>query len=223
LGVLASLLSAFFTVVLGSDQVVVGTAVNLLALGVTGSLFRVHFGQTGKLFSVPVLQKWNGIDPVMILALLAMFGVTWGIWRSGWGLALRATGEYPKATEASGFSVQKLRLSAAAIGGLMAGVGGAYLSLGVAGSFAENMTGGRGFIAIAMVTFGRWKPVYVLLGCLLMGYLDSLQFVLQAKGSSLPFQLFIALPYVVALLVLVFVGKGTVMPAALARPYVREK
>lgn len=222
-GLVLSLLSALFTIQIGADQVVVGTAVNLLALGLTGTLFRAQFGQTGKLFSVPQIGKWHGMDAVIVLALLCVPLIGWLLQRTGWGLALRAAGEYPKAAEAAGFSVHKLRYQALAIGGLLGSVGGAYLALGVAGSFAENMTGGRGFIAIAMVTFGRWKPVFVFLACLLIGYLDSLQYVLQAQGSVIPFQLLVALPYVVALVVLVIVGRGTVMPAALGQPYGREK
>jgi len=222
-GLMLALVSGWFTISLHADQVVIGTAVNLLALGLTGTLFRTQFGQTGKLFSVPEVPKWHGLDVVMIGGVLCVFLVTWVVWHTAWGLALRSAGEYPKATEAAGFSVKRLRYQALAVGGLLGGLGGAYLSLGVVGSFAENMTGGRGFIAIAMVTFGRWKPVYVFLACLLIGYLDSLQYVLQARGSAIPFQLLIAFPYVVALIVLVAFGKGTVVPAALAQPYVGEQ
>jgi simple sugar transport system permease protein len=218
-----TMMITWFTVTLGADQVVVGTAANLLALGLTGTLFEARFGHSGQLFHVDQIPTWHGVDAVMISGIVAVFLVTWLLWHTGWGLALRAAGEYPQAAEAAGFSVHKLRFQAAAIGGLLGGLGGAYLSLGVVGSFAENMTGGRGFIAIAMVTFGRWKPAYVFLACLLIGYLDSLQYTLQARGSTVPFQLLIALPYVAALVVLVAVGKGTVVPAALARPYTREK
>lgn len=221
-GLALALFQAWFTISLAADQVVVGTALNLLALGLTGTIFRTKFGQTGQLFSVPAVPKWHGVDLVMVFAVVCAFMATWTLWRTGWGLAARAAGEFPKAAEGAGFSVLSLRYQAAATAGLLGALGGAYLALGVVGSFAENMTGGRGFIAIAMVTFGRWKPAYVFLACLLIGYLDSLQFVLQAKGSAVPFQLLIALPYIVALVVLVAVGKGTVAPAALAQPYVRE-
>lgn len=222
-GLALSMVISWFTITLGSDQVVVGTAANLLALGLTGTLFQARFGHSGQLFHVDQIHKWHGLDPVIASAVLCVPLITWLVWHTGWGLAIRSTGEYPQATEAAGFSVNKLRFQAAGIGGLLGGLGGAYLSLGVVGSFAENMTGGRGFIAIAMVTFGRWKPAYVFMACLLIGYLDSLQYVLQARGSAVPFQLLIALPYVAALVVLVVVGKGTVVPAALGRPYSREK
>lgn len=222
-GLALSMISAYFTITLGSDQVVVGTAVDLFALGLTGTLFRNRFGQTGQLLSVPEIGRWHGVDLVIAIALLCIPAITYILWHTDWGLALRSAGEYPSAAEAAGRSVSSLRYQACAIGGLLSGLGGAYLALGVVGSFAENMTGGRGFIAIAMVTFGRWKPAYIFAACVLIGYLDSLQYVLQARGSAIPFQLLIALPYVAALAVLVVAGKGALAPAALAQPYVREK
>jgi simple sugar transport system permease protein len=109
------------------------------------------------------------------------------------------------------------------VGGLYAGLAGGYLSLVIAGSFAENMTAGRGFVAIAMVTFGRWKPQLAFLAALLIGYAESLQYRFQTYGWNVPYQLMIALPYIVALLVLVIVGKGTVAPGALAQPYRKDK
>ncbi len=212
-------ISGLFTILLGADQVVIGTAVNLFALGFTGALFRSHFGQSGKLLSVAVLPSW----PVLIV-LVASAPLTWLLlFRSRWGLAVRATGEYPPAAEAAGFSVARLRLSAVTLAGAFAGLAGGYLALGLAGSFSEGITAGRGFVAIALVTFGRWRPHLVFLAALLIGYLESLQFRFQSFGWRVPFQLFIALPYIVALLVLVVVGKGTAAPGALAQPYRREK
>ena len=101
----------------------------------------------------------------------------------------------------------------------MAGLAGGYLALGITGSFAENMTAGRGFVALAMVTFGRWSPPLVLLASLAIGYADTLQFQFQAKGWNVPYQVFLALPYVLALLVSVAAGKGAHAPAALGLPY----
>ena len=222
-GVAASALSAWFVVKLACDQVVVGTAINLFAMGLTGTMFRSRFGQSGQLLSLPKLPLIAGIDPVIVLMLLSIPLVWFLLMRTGWGLAVRSAGEYPKATEAAGFSVHALRVQAVLVGGLFAGVAGAYLSIGVAGSFAENMTNGRGFIAIAMVTFGRWRPLFVFLAALLIGFFDSLQYLLQARGVQVPSQLLIALPYVVALLVLVVVGKGAGAPASLGLSYRREK
>lgn len=222
-GVTLALLSGAFALTLTVDQVVVGTAVNLLALGLTRTLFAMRFGASGELLSVPKVPSWQGLDAVMVFAVLLAVVTHLVLFRTSWGLALRAAGEYPQAAEAAGFSVLRLRYAALVFGGAMAGLGGAYLSLGIAGSFADNMTAGRGFLAIAMVTFGRWKPVPVLGACLLLGWLDGLQFTFQAKGVQLPFQLFLALPYVAALLVLAGMGRGAHAPAALAIPFRRAR
>lgn len=222
-GLVIMAVSGWFTVYLAADQVVVGTAVNLLALGLTGTLYRNQFGQSGQLLSVPSIPKMGEIDAVLVGLVLAVPLIWFLIARTGWGLAVRAAGEYPKAAEAAGYSVNRLRYGASLIAGAFGGLAGGYLSLGIAGSFAENMTSGRGFVAIAMVTFGRWRPAWVFAAALLVGFAESLQFWFQALGWKAPFQLMIALPYIVALVVLVLVGKGTQAPASLAVSYRREK
>ena len=220
-GVAMAVMQGWFVLKLAADQVVVGTAMNLLALGVTGTLFKNMYGQSGQLLTVPGIPRAGGVDAVMVFTLL-MAPVLWlALKRTTWGLVVRAAGEYPKAAEAEGFRVEKLRLGVCCLAGGLAGIAGAYLSLGLAGSFAENMTAGRGFVAIALVTFGRWNPILVILAAMLMGYLDLLQFKFQAQGLAVPFQLMLALPYVVALVVLVLAGKGTLAPAALGQPYKR--
>lgn len=222
-GVVLTLVQSAFVLQLAADQVVVGTAMNLLALGVTGTLFRGMFGQSGQLIAVPALLREGGVDVVMVVTLIAAATLTWSLWRTGWGLVVRASGEYPKAAAAEGYRVPRLRLGASLISGALAGLGGAYLSIGLAGSFAENMTAGRGFVAIALVTFGRWNPLLIVVAAFLMGYLDVLQFRFQAQGSAVPFQLLLALPYLVALVVLVVAGKGSAAPEALGRPYGRAE
>lgn len=221
-GVLVAVLSAVFTVLLGADQVVVGTAVNLGSLGATSTLFQAEFGRSGQLLSVPSLPTWlPGLDLGTALLLLWPALATWFLWRTGAGLVVRGAGEAPAAVEASGSSPVRARMAAVAVGGALAGVAGAYLAVGIAGSFVENITAGRGFVAIAMVTFGRLKPWWVLVASLVVGLAEQAQFSLQGLGLGLPPQLFVATPYAVALLVLVFAGKGTRLPAALARPYRR--
>lgn len=222
MGCLASGGFGLFTVLLSADQVVVGTAVNLLALGVTGTVFRSMFGQSGKLVSVPQIPTWHGLDAVLVFLLCSLPVVSALLSRTRWGLAVRSAGEYPKATEGAGLSVQSLRMQALAIGGVFAGLAGAYLSLGITGTFAENMTAGRGFVAIAMVTFGRWKAPLAFAAALLIGLAESFQFKIQSYGWNVPYQLMIALPYVVALAVLVIVGKGAAAPGALGQPYLKE-
>ena len=207
LGVVLTVGSGLFTIVLRADQVVIGTAINLLALGVTGTLFRAEYGHSGKLLSLPVLPRFAGFDVILVALLLAVPAVWFLLQRTAWGLAVRSTGEYSRAAEAAGYSVVRLRMQAAAFGGAMAGIGGGYLVLGTTGGFTENMTSGRGFVAIALVTFGRLNPWLVFGAALLIGYLDALQLRLQATGAAVPRELLIALPYIVALVVLVVVGK----------------
>lgn len=222
-GLALTVMLGWFVIRLAVDQVVAGTALNLFAMGLSSTLFRSSFGQSGKLLSVPGLPRFWGIDPALVLLLISVPLVSFLLYRTKWGLAVRASGENPSAAEGAGLSVSRLRFGAIAVAGLLGGVGGAYLALGVNGSFAENMTAGRGFIAIALVTFGRWKPVYVFLAALLIGYLESLQFVFQARSIQVPYQLLLALPYIVALVVLIFAGKGSAAPSALAQPYRRER
>lgn len=222
-GLILTLISAFFCVKLAVDQVVTGTAVTLLALGLTGTLYRAQFGQSGQLISLKSsLPSIAGFDPVTVAAALSVGAVWLLLFKTRWGLAARAAGEYPKAAEAAGFRVPRLRLQAMLVGGLFGALAGAYLSVGVAGSFAEGMTSGKGFVAIAMVTFGRWRPLPVFAACILIGYLESLQFALQGQGLAIPTQALTALPYVAAILVLVLAGRGTAAPASLAVPYRRE-
>jgi len=218
-----ALFQAIFTIGFALDQVVVGTAINLLGLGITSSLYRSKFGQSGQLISIPGLPRIGEID-LLVVAMFVLGGlVTLGLWRTKWGLALRATGEKPEAAAASGYSVQGIRFQAALLSGCFAGLAGAHLSLGIAQSFAENMTQGRGFLAIAMVTFGRWKPLWAVAAAVFVGGIDAMQYAAQTYGWKVPFQLFIALPHLGALVLLVFLGKESIAPAALGISYRRTK
>jgi ABC-type uncharacterized transport system permease subunit len=218
-GLTMGALQSFFAIQLGQDQVVIGTATNLLSLGLTSTLFGVIFGRSGQLLSLAPLPKFLGIDAVVVLTLALTAWLVWLMGRTGWGLAVRAAGEKPEAVAAAGFNVASLRWQAALFGAGLAGLGGAHLAVGVSGSFAENMTQGRGFVALALVTFGRWRTPWVLAGTLLVGFAESLRFSLQAQGATVPPQALIALPYVLALVVLVFAGKGGRPPVALGIPY----
>ncbi len=220
--VILSLIQSLFVLRWAADQVVVGTAINLLSLGLTSSLYRMRYGASGSLISVAGFPRFAGWD----LLILGLPFLAVGIWivlnRTRWGLACRACGEHPDSVHAAGFSVLRVRLHASMIGAVLIGIGGVYLSLGISPSFAENMTSGRGFIALAMVTFGRWNPLLVLAASLLIGFLEQLQFRLQAQGVAVPYEFLTALPYATALVVLVVVGRGTSVPHALARPYRKE-
>lgn len=218
-----NLIQGFFTVVLSSDQVVAGTAVNLIGLGLTSTLFDAGVAKAQSFSGVSSIPKSPiGLDVLLVSLPILAWVVHWLLFRTQFGLTLRGVGEYPPAVESAGFSVVNIRLTALLIGGIFAGLAGAYLTLGTAGSFAPNMTAGRGFIAIALVTFGRWKPMWVLAASFLIGILDWLQVALQGR-SAIPIQFFMALPYLVALIVLVVVGKGTQTPQSLGLAYRREK
>ncbi len=215
----ALLLAAIFAALVlgrGEDAVVVGTGVNLLSLGATGAAFRAAFGESGALVSVPRLG-----GPALAFGLLLVALIGPGLARTRFGLALRATGEAPEAVAAAGFSPVRLRWAALGIAALLAGLGGAYLALGVAGSFAPGMTAGRGFVAIALVSFGRWRPLPTAAGALLVGFAEAAQFRLQARFPGVPSQIPLMLPYLLTLAVLVAVGPGTRAPGALGRAYRR--
>ncbi|MER3412705.1 MAG: ABC transporter permease [Armatimonadota bacterium] len=207
---------------LGADQVVVGTGVNLLCLGVTGTLFVMAFGRAGQLVQVPTVGKFAGDLSlnVVMLAAPALVYLSWRLlFRTDWGRALRAAGEMPEAATAAGWSVYRLRLQGILASGLTAGLAGAYLSVAQTNSFAENMTAGRGFVVIAAVTFGRWTPLGAAAAAMLIAFAYGLQFLIKAYSLPLPYQLFDALPYLIALGVLVGSGRGKAGPAALAMPY----
>ena len=238
-GLALAALFAALTVGLGADQVVVGTAVNILALGLTGVFFRALpqlNGATAAAFaplSLPFLTP-HGLPALLLSALLtqnALGGLAWALvplvwlflYRTRWGLRLRAVGEYPQAAEAAGVRVGRVRVGATLAGGALAGLAGAYLSLGYTVGFGENMTAGRGFIALAVVILGRWNPFGVAAAALLFGLASALQFQFQAASTRFPYQFFLALPYLLTLLALL--GRSRLKsapPAALGEAYQRR-
>ena len=221
-GIFVALVFAGFVVRLAADQVVVGVVVNLLALGLTGTLYRYRSHLPGAEFSTPGLPTLVFNQSLLtVAALLAVPAVWWVLNRTRKGLEIRACGEQPRAAEAAGIGIERTRTSALLFGGIMAGVAGAFLSVGDVHSFGEGMTDGRGFIALAIVTSGRWNPWGCLVAALVFGFVATFQFQLQAMGYNLPYQLFLALPYVVTLAVLMFGGRLTRAPMALGKPYRR--
>lgn len=213
-------LQLLFTLRLAADQVVVGTAINLFSFGATSALYRQIYGQTGSLITIKGLAPILGeLDLLTLLTLVLVAGAGWLLAKTPWGLRVRATGELPKAVDAAGLSALRTRWEAGLIAAAFAGLAGAHLGLGVTRTFNENMSGGVGFLAIAMVTFGRWRPLLVMAAGVLLYLVQERQFALQAAGVKLPQQLFNAAPYLVALLVLIIVGKGSRAPASLGQPY----
>jgi len=233
-GMAVAALFALFAVGLNTDQIITGTAITLGGLGFTAVVYQARFGATGATLSLPTLETWalpvvSGIPvagralfaqaPTVYLAYLLAPLLWYYLYRTGWGLELRAVGEEPAAAEAAGVRVRTVRALATAFGGLLAGVAGAHLALAHTGTFAEGMSSGKGFIAIAVVVLGRWNPLWVLVAALFFGAAEALQFLLQTLGLDVPYQLFLALPYVVTLAALAgWVGRSRA-PAALARPW----
>jgi simple sugar transport system permease protein len=212
---------ALVTVHAGADQIIAGTALTLGAIGLTGAVYRTAFGAAGAGLSIPTLAPIGPAGfahaPTTYLGLAAIPVVWWVLWRTRAGLALRAAGESATAARTAGVRVRLVRTAATVAGGAFAGLAGASLVLGHVGTFTERMTAGRGFIAIAIVVLGRWRPVGVLLASLLFGGAMALQFVFQAAGLPAPYQLFLMLPYLLALLGLAGVAGRVRAPGDLGR------
>jgi len=213
-GTLAGLVVAVVAVRARADQVITGTAVTLGAVGLTGAIYRATLGSGGSQQALKTLEApWI----LSVLALLAVPTVWWLLYRTRWGLQLRAAGEDRHAAAANGVAVERTQIVALLIAGAFAGLGGATMVLAQVGSFAEKMTAGRGFVAIAIVVLGRWSPFGVLAAALLFGGLQALQFLLQGMGLDLPYQLFLVLPYLLTLLALAGLVGRTRAPAGLGK------
>jgi len=240
MGVLAALLagalaSAVFALVAirgRADQIITGTAITLGAVGLTGAVYRAVFGAAGAALSIPTLAP----VPIPLLHRIPLLGsalfsqpattylafvsvplVWWLLSRTRTGLAMRAAGESLTGARAAGVEVAQVRSWASILGGAFAGVAGASLVLAQVGTFAERMTAGRGFVAIAIVVLGRWSPVGVLAAALLFGAATALQYLLQALGLDVPYQLILMLPYVLVLLALAGAVGRTRAPVELGR------
>lgn len=232
-GVAVAALFGVFAVAMHADQIITGTAINLLVLGLTGALYRGLYGATGAALTIPT----TGAVSLPVLSRIPVLGPTffdqppptyvvylvapvlwWWLYRTHAGLAIRAIGERLESVRVSGVNVPRWRWVTILTGGALGGVAGATLVLSQSGTFAEGMSAGRGFIAIAIVVLGRWRPMGVVIASLLFGAASALQFLFQAMGWSVPYQLFLALPYVLTLLALAgFAGRRIEAPAALGR------
>ncbi len=225
---------AVLVVLLNTDQIITGTAVTLGGLGFTAVVYQARFGATGTELSIPILRPvaipglaelplvgellFSQAPTTWLMVVLAPL-LTWLLYRSRWGLELRAVGEAPTEAASSGIRVRRIRMVATILGSTLAGIAGAHLALAHAGTFQVNMSAGRGFIAIAVVVLGRWNPIGVVAASLFFGAANALQFTLQAQGWDIAYQLFLALPYVLTLAALAgWIGRSRA-PAALALPW----
>ncbi|MGQ0640244.1 MAG: ABC transporter permease [Gemmatimonadaceae bacterium] len=231
-GAMLGVVFAVFVVALRADQVIVGTAITLLALGLTGALARSLFGSEGVALTLPTLPATRilGLERlpligdavfsqpyVLYVPLLIALALHRWMTHTHAGMALRAVGESQTAAFSAGVHVDRMRYVAILFGTAMAGVSGAVLVLAQSGTFVEGMSAGRGFIAIAIVALGRWRPLAVLTASILFGTASALQFAAQAFGWSLPYQVFLAAPYVVTLAVLAVSARGGAPPTALGK------
>jgi ABC-type uncharacterized transport system permease subunit len=235
-GALVGLLHAFLCVTWRVNQIVSGLAINLVSVGITSFLARVLFGggsspqlQGLNPMPVPVLQylpilgQWVFQQDLLVYVLIAIAILsTYFLFHTSLGLSLRAVGEYPHAADASGVNVILTRYAGVITSGILASLGGAYLTLVHVKFFAENMSAGKGFIALAALIFGRWHPIGTALACLLFGASDALQLRVQALNIHIPYQFLIMLPYAIALLALIGLAGQLTPPTALGIPYSKE-
>lgn len=214
----ASLIFAVWCLQLRADQIVAGTAINLLGLGVTAFLVQRIWGQAG---GSPRVERLPTIGLGLNLLVPLAFGLVPLIWfllfRTTPGLRIMAAGEHPRAAESVGIDVARYRYASVVASGALAGLGGAYLSIGDLSQFTTNMTAGRGFIALAAVIFGNWTPFGALGAALLFGFAQALRFQVQALGLPVSQDLIIALPYLLTLLAITGLVRNSTPPAGLGR------
>lgn len=223
------LIAAIFAVVcirFKADQVVTGTAINILMIGVPGFLSGAFFLSSG---STPQIPREHLIPWTPIVIAFALVPITWYVlYRTPFGLRLRSVGENPGAADAAGVNVEKMRYAGVLLAGVLAGIGGAYLSIGQSSLFTRNMTSGRGFIALAALIFGKWRPVQTMLACLLFGFTEAVSIQMQGvvklpSGEDIPVQFIQMVPYVLTIVVLAgFIGSSR-PPRSLGIPYQKER
>lgn len=219
-GVFVALIHGVACIHFKADQVVSGTAINILFLGMPALLSGAFFQSTG---ATPQLAQNQLIPLAPIVAAFALVPVTaYVLNRTPFGLRLRAVGENPEAADTAGLNVARVRLAAVMISGALAAIGGAYLSIGQSSLFARNMSAGRGFIALAALIFGKWRPVQTMLACLLFGFAEAVSIQMQGV-SQVPVQFIQIVPYALTIVVLAgFIGQSRA-PRALGIPYQKKR
>jgi len=237
-GSLVAWLLAVFSIKYRVDQIIVGVVVNVLVAGLTNFLYGTLmqgnpfvFNQPERLKDLPIpgLSGIPIIGPVFFnqtaivyLMYLALAVVYIALFKTKWGLRVRAVGEYPKAADTVGIDVYRTRYTSVLIGGALAGLGGSFFTLGEVGAFGQNMTNGAGYIALAALIFGRWNPLLAACAALLFGFAENLQYGLAIIGSPLPSEFLLMLPYVLTVIAVAgLVGKVT-GPAASGKPYIKQ-
>lgn len=235
-GILMSTIMAFLSVTMKANQVIAGTALTILGSGLAAFIYRAVFGlqkvppqvQNFSTVNIPLLSDIPVLGPIffqhntLVYLIFLLVPITWFVLeKTVLGLRIKAVGEHPRAADSKGISVGRVRYTAVMIGGAYAGLAGAFLTIAYMNSFTENIVSGRGFIALAVVIFARWKPGIAMWGSLLFGFANALQIRLQALGAPIPNQFLLMLPYVITIIVLVSVSKKAEFPAAYTQPYSR--
>lgn len=215
-GVLVAALQAYFALRLGADQVIIGIALNLLALGGTRFLLQLFYGEGANSPPAPAFGDAVLGNPLVWIAIVAALLVPVALARTRWGLRLRAAGDRPEALVAVGVSPTRARFAAALVGGGLAGAGGAQLSLAV-GGFSADMSSGRGYIALAMVILAGWRPAWAAIACVGVAAAEALNILLQITGSGIPRELAPILPYLLTLAVLIIAGGSGRPPRSLGK------
>lgn len=236
-GVLVSLVLGVFTITYKVNQVIVGVVLNVLVIGVTSFLYSQVLVSNPELNSttrfsnvaIPGLSHIPVIGPslfnqslIVYLMYLVVPGVWYALYRTRWGLRVRAVGEHPKAADTVGIKVERTRYVALMVAGAIAGIGGAFYTVVSVSSFGKEMTAGAGFIALAAVIFGKWDPIRAALAALLFGFASNLEGALSIVGAPVPSQFMLMLPYVVTLLAVAGLVGRSRAPAATGQPYVKE-
>jgi simple sugar transport system permease protein len=237
-GVLVSFVLAAFSIKYLVDQVIVGVVLNVLVTGLTSFLFSQVLSANATLLNspprferieIPLLSQIPILGPalfrqtiIVYFVYIAIFVVWFGLFRTRWGLRLRAVGEHPQAADTVGIKVAATRFWNVSLAGAIAGFGGAYFTLGSVGSFNKEMTAGAGFIALAAVIFGRWDPIRATLAALLFGFASNLQNVLSIIGSPVPSEFMLMLPYIVTIFAVAGLVGQSRGPAASGKPYIKS-
>ena len=237
-GLVAALIFALLTLTLLSNQVATGLALTIFGTGLSALVGLDYVGETIEqirsihipvLSDLPVIGRLLfGHDPLVYLAIIILALCGWFLKHTRWGMILRAVGDSDVSAHAIGYPVIAIRYAAVAFGGAMAGLGGAYLSLVYTPPWAENMTAGRGWIALALVVFASWRPSRVLLGAILFGGITILQLNAQAAGLGIPGAFMSMLPYIATIVVLVLISRDAIRirlnaPACLGKPFRAER
>lgn len=237
-GAVFGALLALFFVTLRSDQVVVAIVFNLFMLGLTSFGYRFLFGVGGAPMKIvqlpnlpiPVLSKipWLGSilfnNSLLVYLALVLVPIVWLVfYRTSWGLHLRFVGENPAAADTLGINVVRTRYTSMMICGALAALGGATLTLGQMGMFSDGITAGRGFVAMAAIIFGGWRPYGILGATMVFGLADALQLRIQGLGLPIPYQIPVMLPYILTILALFVVARHSRSPASLGVPFVRAE